>query len=339
MIKKLLCSLTLAMIGFLSFSTVAFAISNPDDMSWGADNYTWVFENVMQTGDMLFIAEVNIEYTTTPTDYSPDEAFLFEILDATGTLIMESTEIQAWGDRPIAIYLTASDVDAWGLVTDDPYILRVRGNPDIFASGTNNTITETLVAGDYVDQELGLDNEPPSDNELRVRMLWMVTNIEFSDNAAGDYTDWLNGVRYLNADGAEIFLQAWYLFETACPILFLQPTEYISSEPPETTAAYTQELTIDQKWGDTVGNALANIGDFLGVSQAIAGSIVLTVIGISISVFIYQKTQSGISVLLVLALLPFVGAYLGLMPLGLAFAFVIVVIVGMGYFFFSRGAL
>jgi hypothetical protein len=75
------------------------------------------------------------------------------------------------------------------------------------------------------------------------------------------------------------------------------------------------------------------------VSQAIAGSIVLTVLGISISVFIYQKTQSGISVLLILALLPFVGAYLGLMPLGLAFAFVIVVIVGMGYFFFSRGAL
>jgi len=43
--------------------------------------------------------------------------------------------------------------------------------------------------------------------------------------------------------------------------------------------------------------------------------------------------------LLVLAATPFFGAYLGLMPIALAFVFMIMLVTLLGYFFFARGVL
>ena len=63
------------MVWILGLSTSAFAITNPDSITFGADNYTNIFENVMDTGDMLIVAEGYVNYSTLPTDYVASESY------------------------------------------------------------------------------------------------------------------------------------------------------------------------------------------------------------------------------------------------------------------------
>jgi hypothetical protein len=124
-----------------------------------------------------------------------------------------------------------------------------------------------------------------------------------------------------------------------CPILFQSGTEPMTSEQPESTGAYALTLTPGQKWGTTVANGLTNLGLYFGINQALAGSLMLFVFATAFAVAAYSVTGSGLFVVLVMSAMPFTGAWLGLMPMALAFIFVIVIITLLGYFFFSRGAL
>jgi len=66
---------------------------------------------------------------------------------------------------------------------------------------------------------------------------------------------------------------------------------------------------------------------------------VLLILAVGLAVFAYSRTQSGITVLLLIGVVPFLGAWLGLLPMALAFIFTIFMVALMGFFFFSRGAL
>ncbi len=334
--KKLSLLLLLVVLVFL-LPVSAYAIVNPDNISFGTGTIPLykVFENVSETGDMLFMAEGYVDYTVIPTDYTASEAFLFEVLNTTGTVTLVSTSLNQYGDRPISIYQSAAQVAAIPLVSETAYGLRITGNPTIFASPTGNTVTAYLGASDYIDQSGATDE----DNPLRDFSMLMAINMEAEDTPVNSYIVNIQGINYLTIEGGELFLEGVPGLGTFCAILFQAALEAMTGDAPTSTGAYAAALNPTLQWGATIGNGLTMMGSYLGINQALAGSIVLFVVVMFFAVYLYKKTESGIGVLLMVAATPFMGAWLGLVPLALAFVFVIFIVILMGYFFFSRGAL
>ncbi len=389
---KFRLGLTLLMIAaWLLMPLQVFAISDPDTIEFSdpakASQYK-VFYNVAEDGDFLLIAEGYVIYNTIPTDYTADQAFLFELLNAAGTDTLAATTLKDFGDRPISIYLSAADATTLGLVVGTAYQIRITGNPLILASTSGNTVTKTLSAGSYVDQSLSTDDN----NLLKAFVLKMAQNIEAHDDPLVDYTITIQGSQYLSTElnpstyssssstsssspytanvvdntttyssttsnttttsllvssdelyagwsGADIFLKGIPNLDALCPTLFQAGSESMRADAPEHTGTYALTLTASQKWGATTANGLTNIGVWLGLNQAMAGSVVLFVFAIGLSAYLYKRLESGIVVLMAMSATPFIGAYLGLMPLALAFILVIFIVTLLGYFFFSRGAL
>ncbi len=340
---RILSYISVIVLLLLFVASPVFAISNPDTITFGTGSIPLykVFTNVSETGDMLFVAEGYVHYITTPTDYTAKQAFLFEVLDPTGTTVLVSTTLQEYEDRPISIYQTKAQVDALPLVPGTAYGLRIRGNPTIFPSPTGNTVTAYLAASDYVTQTGATD----TNNPLRDFLIIMATNIQVHDIAVGiitaatPYIVNVQGVRYLTILGGNIFLAGIPALSSMCAILFQAALEPMQGDVPASTGAYAQALTPLTQWGGTIASGLTTLGSYLGISQSLAGSVMLLILVTAFAVFIYKQTESGIAVLLMVAATPFMGAFLGLMPMALAFIFVIFIIVLLGYFFFSRGAL
>lgn len=313
---------------------IAYAISNPDDIQM--PTYA-VFENVGETGDMLFVAEAITDYTTEPTDYTASEAFLFELLNTSGNVTMFSKPLNDYGDRPISIYLTATQVTAAGITSGDALILKVRGNPLIFASETGNSVNATLVEADYIDQSIGGDSEIPTENNLRNYLILMAIDIEAFDTPTDDYITDVQGYKYLTNAGGDIFITGIPDLPNLCPILFQYGASRVNADVPESTGSYANTLTIADKWGETAAQGLTNLGVWMGISQALAGSVMLFLCAIGAAIFAYSRTNSSIAAVLVVAVFPFIGAFLGLVPLAIAFIIVILIILFAAYFFVSRG--
>lgn len=346
-IYRLGVALILSLILVLFVVVPVLAIANPDAIAFGTGTIPMykVFENVNETGDMLFIAEGYVHYIVEPTDYTANEAFLFEIIDAAGTTTLLSRPLNEYEDRPISIYQTAAQVTALGLVSGSAYGFRITPNPLLLATefggggvieGTNQ-ITAYLAPSDYIDQSVATDE----DNPMRDYLIMMAENIEANDSppVGSEYITTVQGIRYLTITGGDIFLAGIPGLATFCPILFQAALEAVSGDTPTSTGAYTSRLNPTTQWGATIGSGFTMLGSYLGVNQELAGSMLLFIVVLVFAVYVYRKTESGVAVLLLVAATPFMGAWLGLMPLALAFVFVIIIVVLMGYFFFSRGAL
>lgn len=312
--------------------------------------WTWNDIDNMEVGVSIAATAANascsevwvvVSYTREDPGLPAEDAFLFELLNSSGNVTYASTHINDYGDRPISLYLTASQVTTAGLTVGGAYMVRIAGNPLVFASPVGNTVNATLGATDYVDQELGDDGGIAVANNLRNFMIKVADNIENYDNppSGSEYIVTVQGVRYLSVAGTSIFLEGVPSLNAMCPILFQYSVAPMEGDEPESTGAYGSMLTPLAKWGNTVANGLTNLGLYLGVSQQLAGSIVLLVLAGGLAIYVYSRTQSGIAVLLLIGTTPFLGSWLGLMPMALAFIFTIVIVVLMGYYFFSRGAL
>lgn len=343
--RKFFLVVSVAVMGLFFAVSPVYAIGNPTTINFGTGTtmvYN-VFYNVLETGDWLITTEGYVYYTVPPTDYTASEAFLFELLNTAGTAVLASTPLNSYGDRPISIYLTATQVGPTGLnlTVGGAYGLRLTGNPLVFASPTGNTKTVYLNSGDYINQAGATD----VNNPLRDNLIMMATNIQAEDILRGiitaltPYIVTVQGVRYLTILGGSIFLEGINSLSNICPILFQSALEVLPGDIPESTGTYARTMTPERKWGTITANGLTNLGIFLGINQALAGSVMLFVLVIMLAVYVYKRTQSGIAMLMMVAATPFLGAYLALMPMALAFIFTIFIVVLVGYFFLSRGAL
>ncbi len=343
-ILKLLCrALAVAVMIVLAVVSPVFAISNPDAIAFycvGSTPVVKVFYNVLQTGDMLFTAEQYVHYVVTPNE-TASQAFMFEVLNTAGNETIASTPLKQYEAKPISIYMTANQVSTAGISVGEALILRIMGNPLMFASPTGNSVNVTLGASNYIDQLLGEDGGVATSNNLRNFLIEMADDIETFDSppAGSEYIVTVSGVRYLSTEGSSLFLEGIPGLDAMCPIIFQYGSSPMTGDTPESTGAYQSALSPLAKWGETTSNGLTNLGIYLGINQAMAGSVLLLVLVGALAIYAYAKTQSGISVLLLIGAAPFIGAWMGLMPLALAFVFAIAIVVMLGYFFFSRGAL
>jgi hypothetical protein len=322
-------------------------MANPDNIAFGTGSTAayFIFNNVLESNDWLIAAEGYVNYITTPS-YTANQAFVFELLDNAGTTTYASTSLQSYGDRPIGIYLSASQASAISLVIGTAYTLRITGNPLIFASPVGNTVSVHMAASDYIDQDLQINPTTPTDSQIYNNLITMAQQIQLYDYPLGppsgdEYVtvQTVNGYYYLTSIGGSIFTQGIPGLTSMCPVLFQYALQPLANETPTAQGALQNALSPQSQWGNTIATGLTNIGSYLGLSQAMAGSAVLFGLVLMFAIWVYQKTQSGIVVLLMVASTPFIGSYLGLMPIALAFVVVIIIVTLLGYFFFSRGAL
>ena len=312
-----------------------------DAWSWQDIDNLQIGVNLVATANETRCAEVwaVISYTRDNPGQSATEAFMFELLNSSGNTTYATVSLQDYGDRPIGIYLSASEVSTLGLTVGTNYMVRIAGNPLVFASPTGNSVNATLGASDYVDQLLGVDNGIATSNNIRNYMIGMANNIEDYDNPIDDYIKTVKGVRYLSTSGSSIFLEGVPNLDSMCPILFQYSSETLAGDTPDSTGAYQSVMSPLNRWGQTAANGLTNLGVYFGLNQQMAGSALLLVLVGGLAVFTYMKTQSGISVLLLIGVTPFIGAWMGLIPMALAFVFAILIVVLLGFFFLSRGVL
>lgn len=344
MLKKIITAFVLALAVLFFMSKPVWAIGNPDDIAFycvGSTPIYKVFYNVAEEDDMLFVAEQYVHYNVTPTDYTAHEAFLFEVINVAGNETIASTVLRQYEAKPISIYMSADQVTAAGISVGDALTIRITGNPLIFSSQTGNTISIVMDSDDYVDQLLGDDGGIATSNNLRNFMIGLAEDLEdFDSPVAGDeYLTVISGVKYLTIIGGVIFLEGVPNLDFICPILFQYASTPMPGDEPETTGAYGSMLTPLAQWGSVIANGLTDLGVYLGINQQLAGSLILLGLATILAVYVYSRTQSGISILLLVGTVPFIGSWLGLMPIALAFIFTILIVVLMGFFFFSRGAL
>ncbi len=345
--KRILRAFLAGLLVLLMLASPVLAIINPADVQFYAVGSVPVYKafyNVIEDGDRLFAAEQFVHYAVAPNE-TASEAFLFEVLNIGANTTIASVPLNQYEAKPISIYMTATQVTAANATNTmdvgTALILRITGNPLLFTSTTNNTANVTLDALAYVDQELGDDGGVATNNNLRNFLIGMAEDIEDYDSppVGSEYITTVSGVKYLTTTGGAIFLEGIPALDAMCPILFQYAVSPMQGDEPQSTGAYTSVLTPLNLWGQTVANGLTNLGLYLGLSQALAGSAVLLMLVVGLAIYSYTKTQSGVATILLIATAPFLGAWFGLMPLALAFIFTIVVVVLLGYFFLSRGAL
>ena len=128
-VAKTLTALLIACVVSLSFTSTAYAISNPDSTPTVED--IWAWRNVLETGDMFVMLVENTPYATTPTDYTYAESFIWRFMDGTddiGQAVGYGYNDDGYGYNVIGFYWDASDAPAWA----GSYTLKLSGNPSAF---------------------------------------------------------------------------------------------------------------------------------------------------------------------------------------------------------------
>jgi len=343
-IKRFLIIGLVIVISFLIVAVPVFAIVDPTDIFFGSNppaSFAKVFENVSETGDMLFLAEGFVDYAAPPTDYTASEAFIFEVRSTDGTAVLISRSLESYGDRPISIYLTSTQVGTLGLTSGTAYIMRITGNPLIFPILTEgvNMISYPLGAADWFDQSTATEVFNP----LRYACISMAGYMQTEDGVT-TYIMTSEGIDYLTPLGASLFLVGVPSLNVFVPSLFQITSEAATAEDPPATGTLAILTTPLIKWGPNVpGGTVSrfhNIGEWFGVSEVMAAGVILMAFIVLLSVWLYKKTQSGKVVLAmgVGATLP-VGAFLGMTPLVLMFIIAIFIVLMLGYYFLTRGSL
>lgn len=334
MIKRFLYSTALAVLLIILSVMPALAIINPDSISFassGAGRYK-VFENVHETGDMLFVAESYIPYTITPTDYTASEAFSFQILNVAGDTVLLQTAITDYEDTIISIYQTAAQVITAGLFSDTLYKFRLTGNPSIFGVTVEgvNMATRPLTAADWVDQSefSGIESW------LYSFLISVVTNIETSSGE--DHTAEVGGVTYLDASGATIFLAGIPSLNVFLPEIFLTVASPMTATDPVSTGAYQTTLNPVSQLGATIGASVANMSTFMGVSTTTAGIILSSFLSFIFLPVIYLKTRDGTLTMICASLFIVFCGYIGLFPLAIAFIIAGVILILTAFLFWGR---
>ena len=134
-------------MGVLAISSSVFAVANPTNISLHTSK---VFQNLFETGDMLFVASYDVDYTVEPDESAP-ETFLINLIDTDGSTLLMSRAINYYQYNVISIYATAAQVASIGLTWGSEYKVRVTGSPAHFGTLTEGTNmrTKTLSESDW----------------------------------------------------------------------------------------------------------------------------------------------------------------------------------------------
>ncbi len=327
MIKKKLFLFVIAALFFLvSQTNIAFAaVANPDSIT------TWqpkVFENIWETGDMLFVLEYNIDTTDNTTN-----AFLVNLIDDDGSILLLSRTLSFYQHNVTSIYATAAQVASLGLTWESAYKIVLTGNPALFSSiveGTNK-VTRTLSASDY-----------NTDGILTSKQLLSSHVIDIAEALEPDFADVLitttvTGEQILNSAGTTIFLSAIPELDSAIPDLFILASGVITVNTTIATANYSVSSRIDARLGTDISNSIKGIGSFLGIGDNSAAGLWAIVTILTISSIVFLNSGNSVAALVFAVPAIVMMTYLGAIPDAITYVLAIFVVIYAMYFFWLRG--
>jgi hypothetical protein len=337
-LKKIILAMAtlIVMVAVLFLFTIpVYGVTNPTTIQWGntspAAQYQ-VFYNVLETGDWLILAESYIETEDTNTS---ENAFSFSLLNVGGTTVLLSVPLWSYGDRPVSIYISATEATTLGLSVGGAYVIKLAGNPTLFSSSTNNTISTALSSTDYSDQSTATDTLNP----LRAFCVQIGQHMQTTDNVS-TYMTAVGGDWYVTTTASSLFLLGVPSLDIMCPTLFQMVVSPMSVPTGTSNNSYSSNISVQNILGDSANTGITNLAAWFGLPNT-AGAKALILIGLgAVCLFILSKKVQDRSMLLIFGVLFFAFAvWIGIGSWAIMMIIAIIVALLMLYYLWSRGVL
>jgi len=327
---KFFIAIILSLILTFSFTSPVLAISNPDSITLYSSSKA--FQDVFETGDLLFITRYNVEYATEPIE-SADVAFNMVLYNTSGTVILASRPLNYYQENIISIYLDSSQVSSLGIVYGSNLMIKISGNPTLFSTLTEdiNVKSYTLSASDW-NTEISL---------LSDYCIMLANTLEDDWIESGWdgtlLTTTTSGNQVLNSSGVTVF-------EDAIPGITSRITElsYLSSsgiiiQSGSINGTQEEDTTITNKLGTTITSAFSGIGEFIGISGEMASGLWILLFVLSVMAIIFLGSGNSTGAMILSVPIVVMGAYLGAIPMSLLYTIGMFIVTYVFYFIWLRG--
>ena len=323
--RRFILSIILSILCVLVTGIPVLAVSNPDSITLHTAK---VFENIFETGDMLFVASYDIDTTDNTTD-----SFLVNLIDDDGTTLLFSRTLSYLQYNVSSVYATASQVTSLGLVWESDYVVRVTGNPAMFGSLVEDTNmdTRTLAISDY-----------NADGTLTSLQLLQSHCIDIAEALESDWgitllTTTSTGKQVLNSTGAIVFLDAIPGLDDALPDLFQLSSSIPNISSPLSGADYAIASKLDARLGTDISDAFSGIGSFLGIGENSAAGLWAIVFILTVASIVFLNTGNSMAALVLAIPIVVLMTYVGAIPEAITYVLAIFVAIYAMYFFWLRG--
>lgn len=328
--KRVYLFVAIAIIFLLVIATpILAAVANPNSITaWQPK----VFENIWEDGDMLFVLEYDVDYTSEP-DEDASVTYVTQLVDTNGVTLLLSRQLVYYQHNVISIYADADFVSSANLTWGSAYKIVLTGNPAIFDTITEGTnkVTKTLSASDY-----NADGAITSLNLLRSHCINVAEALE-SDWAVTLISVTTDGTQVLNSTGSVVFLDAIPGLHSAISSLFILSSSIPAVDTQIATANYSISSRIDTRLGTSLSNAFSGIGDFLGIGDNSAAGFWALITTLTIASIIFLNTGNSTAALILAVPVIVMMTYLGAIPEALTYVLAIFVVIYSMYFFWLRG--
>jgi hypothetical protein len=294
---------------------------------------TKVFRDIYQSGDILFVLEYNIPYTTTTPPVNIINDYEVGLYDVSNTTLITTPEKPVYyvNYNMASIYFSASDVSSYHIVWNTNYWIRVEATNQV--SPAPNPAQHQYSGSDWVSSDTVLAN-----NQLLLRSYLtntLVKDLQIKNNVT--YLASSTQGLVLNNDGRNLVLTAIPYLDTPIPSMFQLSISEIPITQPVSSGALQNQLTISNQLGSAINTAFTNFGNTIHVSgQMVAMGWIMICVLIIISI-VFLNTGNIIGASICAIPMGIIGIWIGAIPLAFVFVAVMVIVLFFVYYMFIRG--
>jgi len=258
-VRSLVAAL-LAVIGTLLPFSAVYAIDAPENSDFVQD--VDAFTHLLEKGDLLVITDYRLQYSTIPTDYQSQDAFILQLLnsgDIVGSNTLYPYNENGYNYGVGSVYLDADETNKAGLTDTsgnwtawgpDTLTTRIVGNPVVWTSAVPSD-QRSIISGDFTTAETGSVNE----NALRTKILEIADNLgaRWGVDMIAEDPDVLSGIgaRYL-----PLAIPALFDMVSNLTLISTEPTTYPTPVPSlGAFATASEDQYADVTWIDGAFNS------------------------------------------------------------------------------------
>jgi len=320
-----ICSVILSVV----WPTTAFATANPDSAPTITNAY--VYRNLVETGDSLYLIYATIPYAAQPaTDVT--HAYFWSLIDTDGTTVLGSTvgvnfHENGYNENVWSMYFAAADGLTWGTL----YTLRLNQNPSEFPVplSWNFAINATIY--------YAISDHATNQTTLAARIIAIAEDLQdlWGTSSTNPLIQEMETKTVLTRAGEQLFRGAIYGVQAMAPAAF--ELSYTALSLADRTWSDNYTTALQNQWAGTwVETAQQGQEALFGTGYDLAGMIfvlVLMIAAVIVNIVLAQDPWAGFidaSLVLVLA------TRLGGIPLGFMALIGAVCIIYMGMGIWNR---
>lgn len=319
--SALLVVLTIALLS--SEPLYAQTISNPDSITV---TRVRTYQDVLVDGDLLVVAEYEIEYTITPS-IDVSQAYVARFLD--GATLVATTNVYplvipnlGYDEGIFSFYFDVEPTPATG------FSVSLQGNPSLFPSSSGNTATNSAIEGPFTKSLLSIHLRILAQN---FESVWSDSepDIDLIERTA-------EGNRF-TFDGEDYFANSINRLDEMVPTLFSASILSPTIQEDTFTNTYTNQLR--NFWaGTSFQSSIDNLADYLSTPAIIISTAILLATAGAIAFYVLTATQKPQMALLAGEVVIIFGGLVGWTPFEFVAILGIIGVLAIGYMFFYRGS-